>query len=85
MSHFRSIAILACFALMVSKPVWARCEDHAPQSKPQNTSHDSVATHFAYPSLGYAVDDVIYAALQDGDLVKIFENYGVTLTPPELR
>ncbi len=44
-----------------------------------------VATHFAYRPLGYAVDDAIYAALQDGRLEKIFEKYGVTLTPPELR
>lgn len=44
-----------------------------------------VAVHFAYRGLSYAVDDAIYAALQDGRLAEIFENYGLTHSPPELR
>ena len=44
-----------------------------------------VATHFAYRPLGYAVDDAIFAALQDGRLNEIFAKYGVTLSPPTLR
>lgn len=44
-----------------------------------------VGTHFAYRPLGYAVDDAISAALQDGRLAEIFMKYGVSLTPPELR
>jgi hypothetical protein len=44
-----------------------------------------VGIHFAYKPLGYAVDDIIFAALNDGRLQTIFSNYGVTLSPPELR
>lgn len=44
-----------------------------------------VATHFAYRPLGYAIDDSIFAALQDGRLSKIFAKYGVTVSPPALR
>ncbi len=44
-----------------------------------------LAVHFAYRALGYAVDDAIYAAMQDGRLAEIFDRYGVSHRPPELR
>ena len=50
-----------------------------------STWTSGVAVHFAYRGLSYAVDDAIYAALQDGRIAKIFEEYGLTHTPPELR
>lgn len=46
---------------------------------------NGVAVHFAYRALGYAVDDAIYAAMQDGRMQAIFERYGLTHMPPELR
>lgn len=42
-----------------------------------------VAVHFSYRPLGYAVDDAIYAALQDGRIEQIFADYGLTFTAPE--
>ncbi|MDO6485648.1 substrate-binding periplasmic protein [Shimia thalassica] len=44
-----------------------------------------VAVHFAYRPLAYAVDDAIYAAIQDGRIEAIFADYGLTYRPPELR
>ena len=44
-----------------------------------------VATHFAYKPLAYAVDDAIYAAMQDGRIAAIFARYGLTYSPPALR
>ena len=44
-----------------------------------------VAVHFAYRPLGYAVDDAIVAAIQDGSIAKIFDAYGLSFSPPELR
>lgn len=44
-----------------------------------------VGVHFAYKPLSYMVDDIIFAALNDGRLQNIFANYRVTLVPPELR
>ncbi len=44
-----------------------------------------VAVHFAYRALGYAVDDAIYAAMQDGRMAEIFRKYGLTHTPPDLH
>ncbi|MDP2519763.1 substrate-binding periplasmic protein [Shimia thalassica] len=44
-----------------------------------------VAVHFAYRPLAYAVDDAIYAAIQDGRIEAIFAKYGLTYRPPELR
>ncbi len=44
-----------------------------------------VGIHFAYKPLAYAVDDIIFAALNDGRLKEIFASYGVSLSPPELR
>ncbi|MEK9705676.1 MAG: amino acid ABC transporter substrate-binding protein, partial [Paracoccaceae bacterium] len=43
------------------------------------------AIHFAYKPLSYTVDDIIFSALQDGRMKAIFDNYGVTLSPPKLR
>ena len=43
------------------------------------------AVHFAYRALGYAVDDAIFAALHDGRMAEIFNRYGVSHHPPELR
>lgn len=42
-----------------------------------------LAVHFSYRPLGYAVDDAIYAALQDGRIEKIFADYGLSFTAPE--
>ncbi len=44
-----------------------------------------VAVHMAYRALGYAVDDAIYAAMQDGRMAEIFNRYGVTHVVPEYR
>lgn len=44
-----------------------------------------IAVHFAYRPLAYAVDDAIYAAIQDGRIEAIFADYGLTYRPPELR
>lgn len=44
-----------------------------------------VAVHFAYRGLSYAVDDAIYAALQDGRIEQIFAAHGLTHAPPKLR
>lgn len=41
-----------------------------------------VAVHFAYRPLAYAVDDAIYAALEDGRIAGIYERYGLSFTPP---
>lgn len=44
-----------------------------------------VGVHFAYRPLAYAVDDAIYAGLQDGRIAAIFESFGVSFAPPTLR
>lgn len=44
-----------------------------------------VAVHFSYRPLGYAVDDAIFGAIQDGRMEQIFTDYGLTFSPPELR
>lgn len=44
-----------------------------------------VGVHFSYRSLAYAVEDAIYAALQDGRMAEIFDEFGLTHSPPELR
>ncbi|MDJ0858380.1 MAG: transporter substrate-binding domain-containing protein [Dinoroseobacter sp.] len=44
-----------------------------------------VGVHFAYRPLAYAVDDAIYAGLQDGRIAAIFEGFGVSFSPPTLR
>lgn len=43
------------------------------------------AVHFSYRALGYTVEDAVYNGLQSGEIAKIFDKYGVTLRPPELR
>ncbi|MBS8225138.1 substrate-binding periplasmic protein [Vannielia litorea] len=42
-----------------------------------------VGVHFAYRPLGYAVDDAIYAGLEDGRIEAIYARYGMTLVKPE--
>ena len=42
-----------------------------------------VGVHFAYRGLGYAVDDAIRYALDDGRIAAIFADHGLTLSPPE--
>ena len=44
-----------------------------------------VAVHTAYRALGYAVDDAIYSAMQDGRMDEIFTRYGVTHVVPKYR
>ncbi len=44
-----------------------------------------VAVHFAYRPLAYAVEDAVYAAIQDGRMAAIFESYGISFRPPDLR
>lgn len=44
-----------------------------------------VAVHFAYRPLAYAVDDAIYAAIQDGRMQALFDAHGLSYRPPELR
>jgi ABC-type amino acid transport substrate-binding protein len=50
-----------------------------------STWTSGVAVHFSYRGLSYAVDDAIYAGLQDGRIRAIFENHRLTHSPPELR
>ncbi|WP_171212592.1 ABC transporter substrate-binding protein [Ruegeria sp. HKCCA5426] len=50
-----------------------------------STWTSGVAVHFAYRGLSYAVDDAIYAALQDGRIEQIFAAHGLTHSPPKLR
>ncbi|WP_353392372.1 transporter substrate-binding domain-containing protein [Ruegeria sp. HU-ET01832] len=50
-----------------------------------STWTNGVAVHFAYRGLSYAVDDAIFAALQDGRIANIFAEYGLTHSPPKLR
>ncbi|MBF9036716.1 transporter substrate-binding domain-containing protein [Rhodobacterales bacterium HKCCE2091] len=42
-----------------------------------------LAVHFAWRPLGYAVDDAVWAALDDGRIEAIFERHGLTFEPPE--
>ena len=42
-----------------------------------------VAVHMSYRPLSYAVDDAIFAALGDGRIEQIFQNYGLTFLAPE--
>ena len=42
-----------------------------------------VAVHQAYRALGYAVDDAILAALEDGRIARIFADHGLTHLAPE--
>ena len=42
-----------------------------------------LGVNFRYRPLSYAVDDAIYAALQDGRIARIFDTYGVTHNAPE--
>ena len=42
-----------------------------------------VAVHFAYKPLSYAVDDAIFAAIGDGRIAGIYEDYGLSYHPPE--
>ncbi|NOC85526.1 transporter substrate-binding domain-containing protein [Ruegeria sp. HKCCD6428] len=44
-----------------------------------------VDVHFAYSGLSYAVDDAIYAALQDRRIAEISKRRGLTHSPPALR
>ena len=50
-----------------------------------NTWTIGVAVHFSYRPLGYAVDDAIYGALQDGRMKQIFARAGLSFSPPKLR
>ncbi|WP_171135050.1 ABC transporter substrate-binding protein [Ruegeria sp. HKCCD7221] len=50
-----------------------------------STWTSGVAVHFAYRGLSYAVDDAIYAALQDGRIEQIFAAHGLTHSSPKLR
>jgi len=43
------------------------------------------AVHFAYRDLAYAVEDAIYAAIQDGRMAAIFAAHSLSFSPPELR
>jgi len=43
----------------------------------------SLATHFSWRPLGYAVDDVIVTAINDGRMEAIFKSHGLTFTKPE--
>lgn len=42
-----------------------------------------VGVHMSYRALGYAVDDAILAALEDGRIGRIFADYGLTHLAPE--
>ncbi|UWR21901.1 ABC transporter substrate-binding protein [Sulfitobacter sp. S190] len=42
-----------------------------------------LAVNFRYRPLAYAVDDAVYAALQDGRIAAIYAQYGLTHQPPE--
>ena len=44
-----------------------------------------VGVHFAYRPLSYAVDDAILAGIQHGRIAAIFEAYGLSFSPTELR
>ncbi len=46
---------------------------------------NGLAVHFAYRALGYAVDDAVLAALNDGGIEEIFARYGLVLKKPEYR
>ncbi len=46
---------------------------------------NGVAVHFAYRALGYAVDDAVTGALNDGRIEQIFARYGLVLQKPEYR
>ena len=41
-----------------------------------------VAVNFRYRALAYAVDDAIFAALDDGRIEAIFASYGLSFQPP---
>lgn len=43
----------------------------------------SVATNFRWRPLGYAVDDAIVAAINDGRMEAIFKKHGLTYTKPD--
>ncbi|MEM8812242.1 MAG: transporter substrate-binding domain-containing protein [Pseudomonadota bacterium] len=43
----------------------------------------SLATNFRWRPLGYAVEDAVIAAVQDGRMKAIFAQHGLTWTPPE--
>lgn len=42
-----------------------------------------VAVNFLYRPLSYAVDDAVFAALQDGRIAAIYDSYGLTHSVPE--
>lgn len=42
-----------------------------------------LGVNFRYRPLAYAVDDAIYAALEDGRMEAIFASFGLSFTPPE--
>jgi ABC-type amino acid transport substrate-binding protein len=42
-----------------------------------------VAVNFRYRPLGYAIDDAIFAALEDGRIAEIYASHGLTFQPPE--
>ena len=42
-----------------------------------------LGVNFRYRALGYAVDDAIYDALQDGRIETIFNRYGLSFVSPE--
>ena len=42
-----------------------------------------VAVHTSHRDVGYAVDDAIAKALEDGRIARIFTEYGLTYSPPE--
>lgn len=42
-----------------------------------------VAVHHSHRDLGYAVDDALAAALADGRVAALFEDAGLSFTPPE--
>ncbi|MGH1330010.1 MAG: transporter substrate-binding domain-containing protein [Paracoccaceae bacterium] len=42
-----------------------------------------VAVNFRYRPLGYAIDDAIFAGLEDGRISDIYGSFGLTFQPPE--
>ncbi|WP_232824938.1 substrate-binding periplasmic protein [Primorskyibacter marinus] len=42
-----------------------------------------IGLHFAYRPLGYAADDAIRYALEDGRIADIYASYGLSFQPPE--
>lgn len=42
-----------------------------------------IAVNFRYRPLGYAVDDAILTALEDGRIAEIYGSHGLTFQPPE--